>query len=545
MLLHSGHITAWYSRHDSDILLCTQTSWAQVGLHREQFSSLCTAHFAPGWRRFPHLHGSGAGIPGIGILIYSWYCGIGISSGDCIYSRSRDAETSTWRAHGTDDWNASTVIKHCDERSSVGTRGSCENMRQSVSKPRPEDMRVGKPEPNAPGKDFDDWDLTFNGYAGVLDPAYPALLKTARQSQTVVMATPPHEQQSATLLHLLTMLTQKGARKVVRKSGNNGFEAYRQLCLMYGTSDQEGSTGLFVQIMTYKFGSKIEDVEDRLNEFLELVRRYDEANGTDPVPDQVKKACIISNTPELLKTHLQLNVGKLWNFNALRAATEDYLRSRRIFKTTSAGNTHDEDSMEVDAVSRKGKGKEKSGKGKKGKESHSSKGYGETTTEHSRFDGDCRNCGKYGHKASDCWYKQTTKSQVKARARESRNPRWQKSVRVTAVNKSMIGVQVQTRPHSSQIYLKWTRLDAQMKDSGYSRWKTARNVGTRWIQKISLVPLRLRSGKLRSTSWWSILDFLDMSAHRGFHHKFQWWVLQTSTLWQNNVSLQHYGQNVV
>ena len=80
-------------------------------------------------------------------------------------------------------------------------------------------------------------------------------------------------------------------------------------------------------------------MEDRLNEFLELVRRYDEANGTDPVPDQVKKACIISNTPEPLKTHLQLNVGKLGNFNALRVATEDYLSSRRIFKTTSAGNT--------------------------------------------------------------------------------------------------------------------------------------------------------------------------------------------------------------
>ena len=101
---------------------------------------------------------------------------------------------------------------------------------------------------------------------------------------------------------------------MVRKAGNNGFEAYRQLCLMYGTSDQEGGTGLFVQIMTCKFGAKIEDVEDRLNEFLELVRRYDEANGTDPVPDQVKKACIISNTPEHLKTHLLLNVGKLGNF---------------------------------------------------------------------------------------------------------------------------------------------------------------------------------------------------------------------------------------
>ena len=193
-----------------------------------------------------------------------------------------------------------------------------------MSKPRPEDMRVGKPESYALGKDFDDWDLTFNGYAGTLDPACLALLKTARQSPTVVMATLPHEQQSATLLYLLTMLTRKGARKVVRNAGNNGFEAYRQLCLMYGTSDQEGSAGLFVQIMTYMFGSKIEDVQDLLNEFLELVRRCDEANGTGPVPDQMKKACIISNTPEPLKTHLHLNVAKLGNFNALRVATEDY-----------------------------------------------------------------------------------------------------------------------------------------------------------------------------------------------------------------------------
>ena len=220
-----------------------------------------------------------------------------------------------------------------------GLAEAVRTMGQSVSKPRPEDMRVGKPEPYAPSKDFNDWDFTFNGYAGTLDPACPALLTTARQSPTVVTSTPPHEQQSATLLYLLTMLPQKGARKVVRKAGNNGFEAHRQLCLMYGTSDQEGSTGVFVQIMTDNFGSKIEDVEDRLNEFLELVRRYDEANGTDPFPDQVGKACIISNTPEPLKTHLQLNVGKLGNFNALLVATEDYLRSRRIFKTTSAGDT--------------------------------------------------------------------------------------------------------------------------------------------------------------------------------------------------------------
>ena len=89
----------------------------------------------------------------------------------------------------------------------TGLTEAVRTMGQSVSKPRPQDMRAGKPEPYAPGKDFDDWDFTFNGYGCTLDPAYPALLKAARQSPTVVMATPPHEQEFATFLYLLTMLT--------------------------------------------------------------------------------------------------------------------------------------------------------------------------------------------------------------------------------------------------------------------------------------------------------------------------------------------------
>ena len=136
----------------------------------------------------------------------------------------------------------------------------------------------------------------------------------------------------------------------MRKAGNNGFEAYRQR-LVYDTSDKEGSTGLFVQIVTYKFGSRMEDVEGQ--------RRYDEATGTDPYPDQVRKACIISNTLEPLKRHLQLNVGQQGNFDALRVATGDYSRSRRIFKTTSNANTHGDEPMEIDALSPEGKGKGK------------------------------------------------------------------------------------------------------------------------------------------------------------------------------------------
>ena len=91
------------------------------------------------------------------------------------------------------------------------------------------------------------------------------------------------------------------------------------------------------------------------------------------------------------------------------------MRSGRIKKTTSAGNTHEDDPMEVDVLFRKGKGKGKSGKGKKGgkkcKESHTGKGYGESKVDHTRFDGECRNCGKHDRKAADCWYKQQHKPQ--------------------------------------------------------------------------------------------------------------------------------------
>ena len=335
-----GHITAFDSRHDNDVMSSSRIReennshpCAQRTLHPFCVVSHSCMVAEPVFLELGYWF-----IPGISELGYR----VAMASTQEVEMLRRQLDELTAQMIEVRQQSSSTAMNAAVS----GLAEAVRTMGQSVSKPRPEEMRVGKPVPYAPGKDFDDWDFTFNGNAGTLDPAYPALLKTARQSPTVVMATPPHEQQSATLPDLLTMLTQKRARKVVRIAGNNGFEAYRQLCLMYGTS----------------VGSKSENVEDHLNEFLALVGRYDEANGTDPVPDQVKKACIISNTPEPLKTHLQLNVAKLGNFNESCVATEDYLRSRRIFKTNSAGNTHDEDSMEVDAVSRKEKGKEKSGK---------------------------------------------------------------------------------------------------------------------------------------------------------------------------------------
>ena len=125
---------------------------------------------------------------------------------------------------------------------------------------------------------------TSNRHAGALDLAFLALLKTARLSPTVVMATPPHERLSASFKTVVSSfshhfpcsflcehreLVQQGCRLLEsgERSWKQRFRSLQTIVLELWNV-QEGSMGLFVQIMTYKIGSKIEDVEDRLNELL-------------------------------------------------------------------------------------------------------------------------------------------------------------------------------------------------------------------------------------------------------------------------------------
>ena len=197
-------------------------------------------------------------------------------------------------------------------------------------------MRVGKPEPCAPGKDFNDWNFMFNGYAGTLDPACPAL---SESSETITNSGNDDSTTRTAVYNLAVLFLDAHTEKSTESREESRKQPFRSLQTTV-PDDQEGSTGLFVQIMTCKFRSKIEDVENHLNEFR---TRYDEASCTNPVRDQVKKAC----QPE----------------------------------------TH---TMKI-----RWKSKRKSGKGKKGseqrEESLSGKGHGETTAEHSRFEDECPN----------------------------------------------------------------------------------------------------------------------------------------------------------
>ena len=487
-----------------------KSDWRENNSH-----PLCTAHFAPVLRRFPLLHGSGAGIPGI--LIYSWYCGIGISSGVEMLRRQRDELTA--QMIEMRQRSSSTAMN----TAVTGLTEAVRTMGQSVSKPRPEDMsrkaRAVRTKQRL-------WRLGLHvqrirGYSR----SCLSCLAERQRWWWQLHHTNSSRQPYCTFSRCSH---RKEHRKWWEKLETTASKLADNCAWCTEPSDQEGSTGLFVQIMTYKFGSKTEDVDDRLNEFLELVRRYDEAN---PFPTKWKRRALFRTRTSLWRhifswmlVNLETSTHYAWRLRITWGADAS---SRRLQPETHTTKIQWKSMQSPE----KGKAKKKSGKGKKGgkkgKECHSGKGYGETTTEHSRFEGECGNCAKYGHKASDCWYTQTNKSQGKGKGTGKSKSK------VTEISECDNSRQVDDwcpspntsaqQPNLSQV----TRLDAQMRDSGYFRWKTARNVGTRWIGKISLVPLRLRNGKLGSTSWWSILDVLDMSAHHGLHRNFQWWVLQT------------------
>ena len=122
------------------------------------------------------------------------------------------------------------------------------------------------------------------------------------------------------------------------------------------------------------------------------------------------RAILVARAPELLRTHLPVNSLSYSTFLEMRQAINQYLKARKGVKLKEK----EDDPMDVDFVHKespkdKGKGNDK-GKGKskgksKGKGKHIEKGKssGKGKSSQETFRGTCRNCGKTGHKWSECW----------------------------------------------------------------------------------------------------------------------------------------------
>ena len=243
---------------------------------------------------------------------------------------------------------------------------------------------------------------------------------------------------------------------------------------MYGTSDKEGSTGLFVQIVTYKFGSKIEDVEDskQISGIGETIRRGERYWSFFRPREKGVQQNGHAKAMEDTWLNWETSTHHAWRLRITWGAD------------ASSGRRHPKHTMKVrwrtNAISRK-REKTNSARARRVQERKR-----KPLRQRLRRN-DNRALALRG------WVSKLRKVQAKARAQGSRHPKWQNSVTATAVNKSK-KLGHQTRLHRHQVCLKWTRLGAPIRDSEKSRWKTARNVSTRWIGKISPI------ARLRSTS---------------------------------------------
>ena len=221
------------------------------------------------------------------------------------------------------------------------------------------------------------------------------------------------------LYSVLQTLCEKEAFTIVRSAGKNmGLEAWRKLVRRYDPSTGGRRRAMLKHILNTPKCGRVEDLSMALETWEEQLRQYESrkrADGTrHQVDEEIKVAILEHLCPAEIERHLQLNRTRYTGYNDVRAELVTYLETRlgqklKIYDANFSGDPNGPQPMDVGGFDRKGKGKDSKGKGKgkkggKDKGQGSGKGKGGKPSKPGATKNDqCRNCGKYGHYARDCW----------------------------------------------------------------------------------------------------------------------------------------------
>ena len=197
-----------------------------------------------------------------------------------------------------------------------------------------------------------------------------------------------------------------------------GFGSLHKLCKEYGSTIGT-SLHEYTNLLEYDFGTT-DGFKKKLLKWENQFVDFQKATG-EVFSDRLKCAIVLSRSPAPISTYLR--VQNRGDYGALRVALMNYLKAE--------DDGHGPVPMEVGSMKgKKGdKGKKGYGKGKYGKsfgkydksknneygkgsergkeEGMKGKGKGQGKDEkpapNSSFQGYCRSCGKWRHKASECW----------------------------------------------------------------------------------------------------------------------------------------------
>ena len=214
----------------------------------------------------------------------------------------------------------------------------------------------------------------------------------------------------------LVALTEDESQDVVTGAGHDhGAEAWRKLCKRWDPMVAGRSRAILKTIISPN-RCTIHDLSAVWEKWEAQIRKYERRRADDgercKLSQDLKMTAFESMLPEDLENHLILNKKRLFTYDLQKEEIQGILDSRvgsKIrepqIKADAKQRKSNDDPMDVDAFGKGLKGKGKEGKGKPFAGSPAG-GYGTGSKGSiSQFDGDCLNCGKYGHMARDCWQK--------------------------------------------------------------------------------------------------------------------------------------------
>eukprot|EP00434_Breviolum_minutum_P042976 symbB.v1.2.038276.t1/scaffold5896.1/size48089/1 len=225
------------------------------------------------------------------------------------------------------------------------------------------------------------------------------------------------------LYRVLSSLTSGESEDLVVGCANldaSGYEAWRRLNRRWDPVTAGRKRNILRAILNPERTKSWEGVRPAIEQLDDLIRRYEarknESGAREVLSDDIKCTAIELLVPQDLEKHLILNKSRLTNYSLIKQEIEVLMETTLGSKSkihrpgSAAASSHQGPApMEVDAITQwlgslvKGKGKGKgSGKGNKGDKGGGKKGNPSKDIE-------CYNCGKKGHKASDCWAKKSDK----------------------------------------------------------------------------------------------------------------------------------------
>ena len=270
---------------------------------------------------------------------------------------------------------------------------------------------LGRPKSFSGREDeWHDWSLKFGATAATLSEHASLWMSDALRMNTEIVLDQPNQGSAKIfarqLYTLLIHLCEGRALALVRGApDHNGLEAWRLLHEWYQPKTRSRGLALLNEILGWDFGSK-EQFLQRMKDWENATLEYNRTSSA-PLQEEVLVAVLISRSPKEVRTYLHVQVREdTAKLSHVRQLLYDYLRAGKAWKAPRTEETAETNSvpMDVDALHREGgKGKNGKGKGKfKGdRNKHDGKGKGKQPVRQRHFDGNCNQCGAYGHKKSD------------------------------------------------------------------------------------------------------------------------------------------------